>query len=196
LSRVHRLPITVILPSRQRNHGPQIARLSGVRLVEAEHLTVETFRRARVASATALALVGRDDVGNVDAALLAQQVNPHLRLVIRMFNMSLGHHIRGLFRNCRVLSDAAIAAPAFVASGLGEVAPSYIRLPGQTLYVARRADVSPSEVVCGIADTSGGEPDLLPHEEDRCDLVLARANGGRATRPDQAASRHAGNRPP
>lgn len=194
LTRVHQLPVTVILPSRLRNHGPQIARLPGVRLIEAEHLSIETFRRARVGSATALALVGQDDVGNVDAALLAQQVNPHLRMVIRMFNMSLGHHIRPLFRNCRVLSDSAIAAPAFVASGLGEVAPSYIRLPGQTLYVARRADVSPAEVVCGLADTSGGEPDLLPPDEGRCDLVLARANGGRATGPDQVAARQAATR--
>ena len=52
--------------------------------------------------------------------------------------MSLGHGVRVLFHNCAVLSDAAIAAPAFVASALGEVAPSYVRLPGRTLYVAER----------------------------------------------------------
>jgi Trk K+ transport system NAD-binding subunit len=150
-----------------------------------------TFVRARIGTATGLALLGQDDVGNVDAALQAQELNPDLRLVVRMFNMSLGHHIRVLFRNCRVLSDAAIAAPAFVAAGLGEVAPSYIRLPGQTLYVARRADVPASEVVCGLADTSRGEPDLLPRDDRRCDLVLARANGGRATGRDQAAARQA-----
>jgi Trk K+ transport system NAD-binding subunit len=198
LRRVHRYPVTVILPSRLRNHGPQISRIPGVRLVEAEQLSLATFRQAGVASAAAVALLRQDDVGNVDAALQAQELNPQLRVVIRMFNMSLGHHIRLLFRNCRVLSDAAIAAPAFVASGLGEVAPSYIRLPGQTLYVARRADVRPTEVVCGLADTTGtedgAEPDLLPPDDSRCDLVLARANGDRATGPEQAASRQAATR--
>jgi Trk K+ transport system NAD-binding subunit len=195
LTQAHRYPVTVILPSRLANHGPQIAAIPGVRVVEAPQLGAEAFLRAGVGSAVALALLQQDDVGNVDAALQAQELNPRLRLVIRMFNMSLGHHIRMLFRSCRVLSDASIAAPAFVASALGEVAPSYVRLSGQTLYVARRADVPLAEVVCGLADTSvGAEPDLLPADEERCDLVLARANGSRAAGPAQAAARQAANR--
>ncbi len=193
LCRTHGYRVTVILPSRRRNHGPQIARIPGVSVVEAEQLSVETFVRARIGTATALALLRQDDVGNVDAALVAQGLNPELRLVIRMFNMSLGHHIRRLFRHCRVLSDASIAAPEFVAAGLGEVAPSYIRLPGQTLYVARRTDVAAGDVVCGLADTRTG-PHLLPPDEHSCDLVLARANGGRPTGPDQAAARRAASR--
>src|SRR5256885_13161560 len=109
-----------------------------------------------------------------------------------MFNMSLGHHVRILLRNCRVLSDASIAAPAFVAAALGEVAPSYIRLPGHTLAVARREDVRPADPICGLADTShGGEPVLLPPPEGRCHLVLARASRGRPARLTEAAARGA-----
>jgi Trk K+ transport system NAD-binding subunit len=95
-----------------------------------------------------------------------------------MFNMSLGHGVRVLFNNCAVLSDAAIAAPAFVASALGEVAPSYIRLPGRTLYVAERGDAQPGTVICGLADTTvGPEPVVLPPDQSRCDIVLAVADG-------------------
>jgi Trk K+ transport system NAD-binding subunit len=192
LIRVHRSPVTVILPSRHRNHGPQIARISGIRLIEAERLNTWAFTRARVRTASALALLKQDDVGNMDAALLAQELNPKIRLVIRMFNMSLGHHVRVLLRNCRVLSDASIAAPAFVAAALGEVAPSYVRLPGNTLAVARREDVRPDDVICGLADTSdGGEPVLLPPDEGRCDLVLARSSGVRSARLAEAAARGA-----
>ena len=192
LVQVHRHAVTVILPSRLRNHGPQIAQIPGVRLVEAAELGTEAFVRARVGSAAAMALLQQDDVGNVDAAIQAQELNPQLRLVIRMFNTSLGRHIRALLHNCRVLSDAAIAAPAFVAAGLGEVAPNYVRLPGQTLYVARRADVHPHDVVCGLADTSvGAEPDLLPPDDGRCDRVLARANEARAPGTMRAALRQA-----
>ena len=192
LIRVHRSPVTVILPSRQRNHGPQIARIPGVRLVEAERLGTWAFTRARVRTAGALALLKQDDVGNMDAALVAQELNPNIRLVIRMFNMSLGHHVRVLLRNCRVLSDASIAAPAFVAAALGEVAPSYVRLPGHTLAVARRGDVRPDDVICGLADTSdGGDPVLLPPDEQRCDLVLARSTGVRSARLAEAAARGA-----
>jgi Trk K+ transport system NAD-binding subunit len=174
----YQMDVTVILASRERNHGPQLDKIPGVRTVESERLDVEAFRAAGIESATGLALVHQDDVGNLHAALRAQELNPELRLVVRMFNMSLGHSIRRLLRHCRVLSDASIAAPAFVASALGEVAPSFVRLPGRILYVARREDVAPGDLVCGLADTStGGDPDLLPLDEQRCDLVLATANG-------------------
>ena len=169
--------VTVILPSKRRNHGPQISRLPGVRVIEAERLDEEAFRAARLASAHALALVRQDDVGNIHAALRAKELNRGLRLVIRMFNMNLGHGVRVMFDDCLVLSDAGMAAPAFVAAALGEVAPSHIRLPGRTLFVAKREDVAADHVVCGLADTSApGGPDLLPEPQDRANLVLAVAN--------------------
>jgi Trk K+ transport system NAD-binding subunit len=174
----YRRRIVVILRSRRRNQGPELKKISGVEFVEADRLDADAFRRAGIEGAEVLAIVQQDDVGNLHAALLAQDLNPDIRLVVRMFNMSLGHGVRVLFKNCRVLSDAAIAAPAFVASALGEVAPSYVRLPGRTLYVAERGDVQPDRVICGLADTTvGPEPSLLPPQEDRCDIVLAVADG-------------------
>jgi Trk K+ transport system NAD-binding subunit len=92
--------------------------------------------------------------------------------------MSLGHRIRDLIPGCDVLSDAATAAPSFVAGALGELAPSYVRLPGRTLYVARRSDVAADRVICALADTSvPGQPELLPTDQSRADLVLALADG-------------------
>jgi Trk K+ transport system NAD-binding subunit len=175
----YKLNVTVILPSKRVNHGPQIASIPGIRVVESTRLDEAAFRAAGVETATALALVHQDDVGNLQAALQAQELNPDLRLVVRMFNMSLGHTIRRLLRHCRVLSDASIAAPAFVASALGEVAPSYVRLYGSTLYAARREDVAAGDVLCGVADTvTSIDPVLLPLDEERCDLILTKAASG------------------
>jgi Trk K+ transport system NAD-binding subunit len=169
--------VTVVLPSRRRNHGPQLAALPGVRIVEADRLDDDTFRAAKLSRASGLALVQQDDVGNIHAALRAQALHPELRLVIRMFNMSLGYGVRRLFRDCAVLSDASMAAPELVAAALGEVAPHFVRLPGRTLYVARRTDVHPRDVVCGIATTTGaGPPQVLPADDGGADLVLAVAN--------------------
>ncbi|MBN1174800.1 MAG: NAD-binding protein [Micromonosporaceae bacterium] len=171
--------VIAIMPNRRRNHGPQIAKLPGVRIVESDHLDVETFRHARLGQADAVAMTDQDDVGNIHAALQAQEVNPNIRLVLRMFNMSLGHGIRRLLRDCVVLSDAAMAAPAFVSAALGEVAPVSVRLQGKTLYVTRRAEVRESDIVCGLARTTraGGGPDLFPRDQESADLVLAVANG-------------------
>ena len=168
--------VTVILPHRDRNQGPLLATLPGVRLFEAPQPDDAALRAAGIAEALSLALVDQDDVGNIHAALRAHDLNPDLRLVIRMFNTSLGSRIQTLFEDCAVLSDSAMAAPSFVAAALGELAPTSIRLPRRTVYAAQRADVPPSKVICGLADTSGGTPQLLPADQDSADVVLALAD--------------------
>lgn len=169
--------VTVILPSKTRNQGPKLGRLAGVRLMEAAEPDDVALRAAGVAEARALALVDQDDVANIHAALRAHDLNPDIRLVLRMFNTSLGFRIRTLFADCAVLSDSAMAAPSFVAAALGEVAPSHVRLPGRTLYVARRQEVPARLVVCGLADTTGEQTRMLPADQDSADLVLALADG-------------------
>ncbi|WP_051580600.1 potassium channel family protein [Pseudonocardia acaciae] len=174
--------VTVIVRSIEANWAPRIAELAGVQLVELPELSVGAFRAAGLADADALALVEQDDVGNIHAALRAHELNPNLRLVIRFFNMSLGYRIRELFPGSVVLSDSSTAAPSFVAAVLDEVAPGTVRLPGRhgpTVFVARRADVPASRVVCGLADTRApGGPVRLPPDEDGADLVLALAGEG------------------
>jgi Trk K+ transport system NAD-binding subunit len=175
--------VTAILPSRRRNHGPQIAALleeHAGRLIESDRLDVDTFTRAGITGVDALALVKQDDVGNIHAALQAQELNPRLRLVLRMFNMRLGSGVRRLFNDCRVLSDAQMAAPAFVSAALGEVAPVHVRVARRTLFVARRADVRAEDIVCGLATAAPkGRTDLLPADVNEADLVLAVARGER-----------------
>ena len=168
--------VTVILPHRDRNQGPQLAALPGVRLFEAAEPDDAALRAAGITEALSLALVDSDDVGNIHAALRAHDLNPEIRLVIRMFNTSLGARIRTLFEDCAVLSDSAMAAPSFVAAALGELAPTSIRLPGRTVYTAARVDVPASKVICGLADTTGGTPRLLPADQDSADVVLALAD--------------------
>ena len=93
---------------------------------------------------------------------------------------------RSLFDDCAVLSDAAMAAPAFVAAALGEVAPTHFRYAGRTLYVARRGDVPERSVVLTLTGSTGTghvnvlPPDPAPAESNPTDLVLAEG-AGRAT---------------
>lgn len=173
----YRAEVTVILANRSRRHGPQIARLP-VRVIESSRLDVDTFRAAGLAQASALALVQQDDVGNIHAALQAQEVNPTVRLVIRMFNMSLGNSVRRLFPDCRTLSDAYMAAPVFVAAALGQDAPLHLRVAGRTLRVARREETRPQDVLCGLSGPDPGSgPAVLPPDRAPADVVLAIANG-------------------
>lgn len=179
--------VTVILPSVARNYGPRISAIPKVRVIEASELHESAFRAAQVEQAGAVALVDQDDVGNIHAALRVQELNRDARLVIRFFNMNLGQRIQALFPGCAVLSDAETAAPSFVAGALSELAPSYVRLPGRTLYVARRCDVASDRLICALADTSSsGQTDLLPTDQEQADLVLAE---GHATLGDNPTHR-------
>lgn len=170
--------VTVIVPTRRQPDAADIAPAKGIRVVRADRLTEDTFRAAGLAGAAGLALLHQDDVGNIHAALCAQDVDPKVRLVLRIFSTRLGSGVKRLFGNCEVMSDAAMAAPAFVAAALGEPAPTNFRHAGRTLYVARRDEVAPGTVVCGLADTRvRNNPRVLPADQGEADLVLAEATG-------------------
>ena len=166
--------VVVVLPSARAGRGPELARLPGVRMVEAERPNADAFQQADLAGAAALALVNQDDAGNLDAALLARELNGALRIVVRMYNATLGAGVRHLLGDCEVLSESAIAAPAFVAPALGDAVPAFLRVPGQPVFVARRDAVPATDVLCGIAVTGGREDaELLPADQDRADVVIA-----------------------
>ena len=181
--------VTVLLKSREAGEGPRISRLPGVRIIERAALSSAAFGDAQVQSARALAIFGSDDLAGFHAGLRAQELNPGLRLVIAVTNTGLGERMRAFFPDCAVLSGSAMAAPSFVAAALGEPAPSHVRVAGRTLYVARRAGVSPRRIICGLAATDDPlSPRLLPPDEDTADIVLAVADG--APRDPLARRRH------
>ncbi len=180
-----RIRITVITPHRVRPDVPDLAQLADrdVAWLKADRLDERTFRDAGLTGSSALALVMPDDMVNLHAALCAREVEENLRVVVRMFNTGLGQSVVRLFPDCAVLSDAEMAAPAFVAASLGEVAPTHFRRAGRTLYVAERADVPERSLVLTLTSENGeGEVSVLPAEPSRAaarpaDLVLAEAVG-------------------
>jgi Trk K+ transport system NAD-binding subunit len=170
--------VTVLLRAAGQGLGPRIAALPRVRVIERAELTSDAFAAAQVGSARALALVGQDDLGNFHAALRAQELNPELRLVVRIFNTRLGERMNTFFTDCAVLSGSSMAAPSFVAAALGEPAPSHVRVAGRTLYVVRSSAIDPRHVICGLAMTDDPlSPALLPPDTGNADLVLAVADG-------------------
>jgi Trk K+ transport system NAD-binding subunit len=170
--------VTVIAPAAPHGYLQRIASLPGVRIVERAEVDYQALLDADLPTARALALLRQDDLGNFHTALRAAELQPDLRLVLAIFNTSLGEHIRGFFNDCAVLSDSAMAAPAFVAAALGEPAPSHVRLAGRTLYVARREDTDDDHLVCDLAvSAEAGAGGLLPPAGSAAGLVLAVADG-------------------
>ncbi|WP_024801865.1 NAD-binding protein [Nocardia sp. BMG51109] len=161
---VERFPediVTVVIPDRRGSYVPKLERLDRVRILCAERLDEETLSTAGVAGARALALVDQADVENFHAALQAHELNPDIRLVIRMFNTGLGFRIRTLFADCVVLSISEMAAPSFIAAALGEKAMEYLRLGERTLYVTGPSGIPDATMVCGLTESASGDVRML-----------------------------------
>lgn len=154
--------VTVVLPDRGGSFVPQLEQLERVHIQCAARIDETTLRAAGVAEARALALVDQGDVENFHSALRAHELNPGIRLVIRMFNTGLGFRIRTLFADCVVMSMSEMAAPSFIAAAMNERAVDYLRLSDRTLFVADATEVSPEQVVCGLAAGPGEEIALVP----------------------------------
>jgi Trk K+ transport system NAD-binding subunit len=167
--------VTAIVRSAKSEWAPKIYEVPGIEVIQSDRLDAATFARARLSEADGLALVDQDDAGNIDAALIAQEINPNIRSVVRMFNNSLADRIKELLTNSAVLSAAAIAAPAFVASALDDSTTAPIEVADRTLVATRRSNTKVEDVVAGLAVVAGhDEPERLPADERAADLVLAR----------------------
>jgi Trk K+ transport system NAD-binding subunit len=187
--------VTAIVTSRGSDWAPEICRVPGVAVVEAARLDADAYARAGLAGADALALVGQDDdAGTVNAALLAQEIRPDLRIVMRMSRVRLGERMSRLLNNCEVLSAATIAAPAFVAAALDERTTAPMAVADRHLVATPRAHARLENIVVGLASTAStagpGEPVELPEPESAADLVLATSH-----RPPAARRRRRRRRP-
>ena len=138
------------------------ARTLGAQLLDGAYRDESVLRAARVPDASALVLAEDDDVENLHAALTAQELNPRLRIVLRMFNRELGLRVQTLFRDCSVFSSSAIAAPAFVAAALHEDWEQRFEVAGRVLVV-RQGDARDPSVLLPLARVDAfGETALFP----------------------------------
>ncbi|BAJ31938.1 MULTISPECIES: NAD(P)-binding protein [Kitasatospora] len=170
LTEQYEVPVVAVVPDRSREHGPAIAQIPGVRAV-LEHSTVtgEALGAADVGRARGIALMDGTDQENIHAALAAENRNPGVRIVLRIFNQRLGEHIEKLLPNCAALSGSATAAPAFANGALGR--PHTVEVGGRQLYVAYDGEIRPNQI-CLVADRID--------RQDLTRLRLLPETGGRA----------------
>ncbi|GAA2400165.1 NAD-binding protein [Streptomyces glaucosporus] len=200
LASVYGQAVTVVLPSlRGGDQGPRIAALVGdprldVRVVEAQVPDDAALREAGIEHAAALALTSGDDQLNIHTALRARRINPGLRLVIRMFNRTLGRYLENLLdrtiaarvpgldqvtvdASTTVLSDADTAAPSLVAAavvGSDKIIQAdglLLRAKERTIGTADRRDPLCTLALLPDAPDSD-EGDVYADPEDRDGPVL------------------------
>lgn len=74
----------------------------------------ETLAEAGIVGASALISLDNNDLLSLELALLAKNLRPRLRVIVRMSNTPVGRAVEEVTGHGTVLDSAALAAPAFV----------------------------------------------------------------------------------
>lgn len=111
------------------------------------------LRRAEVAAARSVVILGDDDVAALRLALMAEELAPGVRLVIEMTNPRLGGKLAELLGDCTLLSSAELAGPAFVAAALATADVQTFEIGGRMVAAGPEEQVS-GERLAVIGDTS------------------------------------------
>ncbi len=167
----------VDVPSVTVTSGPgtlaaRTAEAAGAEIVVGDPTDPQTWERAGIADARAVGLLGPSDVGNLHAALLVEELHPEATVVVRMFQADHDGGIEDLLGDRgRVLSDAQVAAPAFVHAALSGNTGQRITIAGRPLEVAE-VDVHHPALMVALceADTP---TEVLPAREEISGNVLA-----------------------
>lgn len=95
-----------------------------------------TLIEAGVERASAIVACTSDELTNLDIGLDARELNPNIKVVLRMFDAKLAQNVSKGFNIRTVFSVSALAAPAFAAAATRTRVDYSFKLEGQLLNVS------------------------------------------------------------
>jgi Trk K+ transport system NAD-binding subunit len=131
----------VVIEKDERNRHLGQLRALGVPVMIADATLPEVLSSARLAAASAIAVMTSDDLANLETGLAVRdQLGtrwPVTPVVLRILDPQLAHSVKETFGFRYVQSTAALAAPWFVGAALGLDVLSTFYAGDQPLLVAR-----------------------------------------------------------
>jgi Trk K+ transport system NAD-binding subunit len=94
----------------------------------------KVLAEAGVAQARSLVTATDDDLANMDAALTARDLNPQIRVTLRMFDDTLAAKFGSTF-DMPAISASQVSAPAFIAAATGRKVHHQFQLDGNPLHL-------------------------------------------------------------
>ncbi len=126
----------VVAIERQRDN-PFIptARRLGVAVIVGDAIVPEVLRQAHAATAKAVVAATSNELVNIEVALLVRELNPKMRVVLRLIDPRLARTMREAASVRLALSIPDLAAPAFVAALFGDRVLSMFLVEGRLMAV-------------------------------------------------------------
>ncbi len=81
---------------------------------------VTSLRQSNIATSKSVAIVTDDEILNLEIALMVQEIDPHINLIIRTSGQRLSQHLMTTLPNTKVLGMYHVAAEVFAGAAFGE----------------------------------------------------------------------------
>lgn len=151
----------------------------GVPVIAGEARLRKTLVEANVAEAQAIICAINDDVANLDIGFTARELNPQIRVVLRIFDDTLAQRfVREL--GLPAISTSQTAAHVFVAAATGKSVHHAFRVGDEELHM--------TEVIVRAGSRLIGATVSALEDGHRVRVVCHRTNGKLALKPDPATA--------
>ena len=130
----------------------------------------ETLTKAAVAKCKAIIFCTDNDLANLEGALTAQEIEPNVRIVLRIYDQTLARKIQNGFNLKLVFSTSTLAAPTFAQAAHDENIISTTRVQNEVFLTTKLLITSQSQLD-GIRFAE------LQNQLEVAGLVLYKANG-------------------
>lgn len=154
----------------------------GVRLVNGDGRMANTLETAGIRHAAALIVCTSNDHMNLELTMRARDLNPALRIVVRMWDDQFAAQIRRFMNVEAVMSATDLAAPAFAGMAVGIEIAQTMTIGGADFSMIRL------EVVPG-SFLDGARVDALQDQEDMDIVLHGRGADVRVHPPDDTVIR-------
>jgi Trk K+ transport system NAD-binding subunit len=138
------LPVVVV----DINLKPDDRRLARVTCITGDCRSREVLEAAGVARSQGVLILTSDDLVNISAALMVRDLNPDVRVVLRMFNQNLIARLGNAVHNVYALSQSALTAPVL----------ALMALTGQSLGTFRIYGMADGRRQVAEVSIGGGSP--------------------------------------
>ncbi len=110
------VPVTIV--AREHSRLLEQTRSSGVLVVTADTNSLDTLNELDLRSAGSIIFPSEDDQFNIHAAMRVNELNPGMRIVVRVFNMKFAGELEKRIPGVRAISVSQVATPSFAVSAL------------------------------------------------------------------------------
>jgi Trk K+ transport system NAD-binding subunit len=98
--------------------APDDPRLAGVHFLQGDFRDATLLEKAGVQTARGVLVITSDDLINTSAALMVRSLNPHVRIIVRLYNENLIARLGKAVNNTVTLSVADLTAPLLALTAL------------------------------------------------------------------------------